>query len=83
MDRQETIDAIMIGLEKTGYIIDRCAVYEVLYLKTETNASRNLEKRLVQLYTTILKCLAKATKSSKGEYSCRTKLYKYGLRWIF
>ena len=63
------MDAIMIGLEKTSYIIDRCAVYEILYLKVETEASRNLEKRLLQLYITILKYLAKAIKSSKGEHS--------------
>ena len=69
MNRQETIDGIMVGLEKTSYIIDRCAVYEILYLKVETEASRNLEKSLLQLYITILKYLAKATKSSKSEYS--------------
>ena len=74
MNRQETIDRIMVGLEKTSYIIDRCAVYEILYLKVETKASRNLEKSLLQLYITILKHLAKAIKSSKSEYSYPTKL---------
>jgi hypothetical protein len=57
---------IMVGLEKTGYIIKRCAVYELLYLKIENNASRNLEQSLLKLYTTILKYLAKAIKSAKG-----------------
>ena len=75
MDRQETIDGIMVGLEKTSYIIDRCAVYEILYLKVETEASRNLEKTLLQLYATILEYLAKATKRLKSEYSHPTRLY--------
>jgi hypothetical protein len=69
VNRQETIDAIMVGVEKTSYIIDRCAVYELLYLKVETKASRNLEKTLLLLYTTILKYLAKSTKRLKGESS--------------
>jgi hypothetical protein len=67
VNRQETIDAIMVGVEKTSYIIDRCAVYELLYLKVEAKASRNLEKTLLLLYTTILKYLAKSTKRLKGE----------------
>jgi hypothetical protein len=37
----------MIGLEKTAYSIDRCAVYELLYLNIETAASKNLEKSLL------------------------------------
>jgi hypothetical protein len=75
VNRQETIDGIMVGLEKTSYIIDRCAVYEFLYLKVETRASRNLEKTLLQLYITILKYLAKAIKSAKSKYSHSTRLY--------
>jgi hypothetical protein len=75
VNRQETIDGIMVGLEKTSYIIDRCAVYEFLYLKVETKASRNLEKTLLQLYITILKYLAKAIESAKSKYSHPTGLY--------
>jgi hypothetical protein len=76
VNRQETIDAIMVGVEKTSYIIDRCAVYELLYLKVEAKASRNLEKTLLLLYTTILKYLAKATKSLKGESPHHTRLHR-------
>jgi hypothetical protein len=68
MNMQETVDVILVGLEKTGCIIDRCAIYELLYLKVESKASTNLEKRLLLLYTTILKYLAKAIESSRGEY---------------
>ena len=65
----------MVGLEKTSYIINRCAVYELLYLKAETKASRNLEKTLLQLYITILKYLTKAIGSLKSKYSHPTRLY--------
>jgi len=51
---KETTDTILIGLEKTACLIDRCAVYEILYLNIETAASKNLEKTLLQLYTAIL-----------------------------
>jgi hypothetical protein len=56
----------MVGLEKTGNIIDRCTVCELLYLRTETDASRNLEGSLLKLYTVILKYLAKAIRITKG-----------------
>jgi hypothetical protein len=71
---KETTDTILIGLEKTACLIDRCAVYEILYLNIETAASKNLEKTLLQLYTAILKYLAKGIKCSKGEYCCHHRL---------
>ncbi|KAI5776308.1 hypothetical protein EDC01DRAFT_625555, partial [Geopyxis carbonaria] len=64
VDRQETIDGILMGFEKIGYIINRCAVYERLYLGAKSFASTtNLETSLVCLYTTILQYMAKAMKS--------------------
>ena len=69
------MDAILVGLEKTAYLIDRCAVYELLYLNEATEASRNLEKSMLWLYTAVLKFLAKAIESSKcAKYSRRTRL---------
>jgi len=57
----------LIGLEKTACIIDRCAIYEFLYLYSATEASDNLKKSMLRLYTAILKFLAKAIKRSEGE----------------
>jgi len=65
----------LVGLEKTACLIDRCAVYELLYLNEATAASGNLEKSMLQLYTAILKFLAKAIERSKcAQYSRRTRL---------
>jgi len=69
------VDAILVGLEKTACLIDRCAVYELLYLNEATAASGNLEKSMLRLYTAILKFLAKAIERSKcAKYSRRTRL---------
>ncbi|KAI5857243.1 hypothetical protein BZA05DRAFT_332021, partial [Tricharina praecox] len=72
LDKQETAEAILVGLEKTACIIDRCAIYEFLYLDEATAGSVNLEKSMLRLYTAILKFLAKAIKRSKGEYPYRS-----------
>jgi len=45
LDKQEMVDAILVGLEKTACLIDRCAVYELLYLNEATEASGNLENQ--------------------------------------
>ncbi|KAA8894567.1 hypothetical protein FN846DRAFT_999693 [Sphaerosporella brunnea] len=63
--KQETTDAVLIGLEKTACLMDRCAAYESLYLKPEITASKTLENSLLRLYVAILEYLAKAIKTSK------------------
>ena len=69
------VDAILVGLEKTAYLIDRCAIYELLYLNEATAASGNPEELMLRLYTVISKFLAKAIESSKcAKYSRRTRL---------
>jgi hypothetical protein len=73
-DRQETVDAQLVGLEKTAGLIDRCTVYEILYLNGDPAASRNLEKSILRLCTAILTFLAEAIKRSKGENSRRRRL---------
>ena len=60
LSKQENVDAIFVGLEKTAWLIDRCTVYEVLYTNRGSAASRNLEKSILRLYTAVLKFLAKA-----------------------
>ncbi|KAF8535473.1 hypothetical protein BDD12DRAFT_892728 [Trichophaea hybrida] len=65
VNRQDTADAILIGLEKSSNLIDRCAVYESIYLKEDTDASRILVKAMLKLYTAILKFLAKSIEVSK------------------
>jgi hypothetical protein len=76
LDKQEKVDAILVGLEKTAYLIDRCTVYELLNINGNSDASKNLEKSMLRLYMAILKFLAKAIKRLKGEYSPRIRLYR-------
>ncbi|KAI5842361.1 hypothetical protein BZA05DRAFT_192690 [Tricharina praecox] len=66
LDKQETVDAILVGLEKSVCITDWCAIYEHLYLNKTTEASQNLEKSILRLYTAILKFLAKSIVRLKG-----------------
>ena len=62
------MDAILVGLEKTACLIDRCGIYESLCTDNSA-ASKNLEKSILKLYTAILKFLAKAIKTLNGKYS--------------
>ena len=62
LSKLENADAILVGLEKTACLIDRCTVYEVLYANGDSAASKNLEKSILQLYTAILKFLAKLSR---------------------
>jgi len=66
MNKQSMVDAVLIGLEKTSNLIDRCAIYESVYLRN-INASKNLAKAILQLYVAILKYLANAIQASRGE----------------
>ena len=61
------MDSILVGLEKVASLIDRCTVYELLYLHVGTAASQNLERSILRLYTKILKFLARAILRLKGE----------------
>ena len=68
------MDAILVGLEKTACLIDRCTVYELLYTNGDSAASKILEMSILRLYTAILKFFAKAIKLLNGKYS-RIRLY--------
>ena len=74
LNKQENVDAILVGLEKAACLIDRCTIYELLYRNENSTASKNLEKSILRLYTAILKLLAKAIRVLDGE-CFRIKLY--------
>ena len=69
MSKHENVDTILVGLEKTACLIDRCTIYEVLYTNGGSAASRNLRKSILRLYTAILMFLAKAINMLHGD--CR------------
>jgi len=69
MSKQERADVILVGLEKIACLVDRCTLYELLYINGRTAASKNLEKSILRLYTAILKFIADAISRSKGKYS--------------
>jgi hypothetical protein len=67
VEKEDALDVIMIGLEKTTCIIARCAIYELLYLnRARTASADNLEKSIIKLYREILKFVVKAIAKSKG-----------------
>lgn len=59
-------DAILVGLETTARIINRCRIYESLYLHIPTEASEDLKNTMVELYTSILAFIMKAHARSQG-----------------
>ena len=72
------MDAILVGLEKTACLIDRCTIYEFLYTNGGFAASKTLEKSILRLYTAILKFLAKCIEMLNGGYF-RIRLYRLQL----
>ncbi|KAI5813266.1 hypothetical protein BZA77DRAFT_346375 [Pyronema omphalodes] len=68
VDRQKTLDSIVDGLENVAGLIQRCTIYEILYLREDSDASRNLEKSILQLYIAVLKFLAKAIDKAKENH---------------
>ncbi|KAF8252084.1 hypothetical protein K440DRAFT_19197, partial [Wilcoxina mikolae CBS 423.85] len=64
INKKETANAILVGLEKIACLIDRCTMYELLYIGGGTEASRNLEKSIIRLYAAILGFVAEAIKKS-------------------
>lgn len=62
MDREKQ-DAILVALERLASIVDRCAIYECLYLdttKTLLSSADHLEKALISLYSNLLVFLARS-----------------------
>jgi hypothetical protein len=65
----EQMGALLVGLDKILYLIDRCRIYEILYVRrpqptdpAETIVFKTFTSALVELYAIILKFLAKANK---------------------
>ncbi|KAI5792009.1 hypothetical protein EDC01DRAFT_746799, partial [Geopyxis carbonaria] len=60
----ETMSILLVGLEKTSYLIDRCTIYEKLYIQPQNSAYESdyegLEKGLLALYTAIFAFLNSA-----------------------
>ena len=69
VSKQENVDMVLVGLEKTACLIDRCTIYEILYTNGDTAASKNLEKSILRLYTAILKFLTEAIETLDSRYS--------------
>jgi hypothetical protein len=69
VDQQKTLDAILVRLENIAGLIHRCTLYELLYLREDSDASKNLEKSMLRLYIAILKFLAKAIDKLNGKHS--------------
>lgn len=64
MGESEQMGALLIGVEKITYIINRCKIYEILYGQEipPGRASENLQSALVALYSTILHFVACANR---------------------
>lgn len=61
----KTQASILVGLESVTCLVDRCAIYESLYLydinaQAMSAAVQMLEKQLIHLYANILRYLAKS-----------------------
>ncbi|KAI5818540.1 hypothetical protein BZA77DRAFT_16936 [Pyronema omphalodes] len=65
VDQQITLDEILDGLDIIAGLINRCTVYELLYLREDSDASKNLKNSMLLLYIAILKFLANAVDKSK------------------
>jgi len=73
-------------MERVAVAIGRCAIYEQLYLtddipKNAIEATENLRKGLLALYTTILQALCRLTRVFQGRvHDCleRVPIYKQG-----
>lgn len=73
----QQMGALLVGAEKVASLIDRCSVYEALYLRAEGTEQfeKNLERALLALYMAILRFLAVANRL----YESSTKRVVYGL----
>ncbi|MCJ1397809.1 hypothetical protein MMC11_001005 [Xylographa trunciseda] len=73
----QQMGGLLIGAEKVASLINRCSVYELLYLNGEvsTKTEKNLERALVALHVTILRFLAVANRLY--ESSAKRALYGF------
>jgi hypothetical protein len=76
---KDETSALLLGLDKILYLINRCKIYEVLYMHRpqpnddgEALAFKNLTSALIELYTIILQFLAKANRTFEKSTTHRT-----------
>ena len=64
VSESQQMGALLLGLDRVLYIIDRCKVYEMLYPRDPraVEAGDNFETALTELYVLILQFLSKAIK---------------------
>lgn len=76
-DEREALACLLVGLETVICLINRCKIYEKLYLTQEslkgTHELDNLRDALVKLYTAILAFLIEAIKTYGMETGSRMK----------
>ncbi|KAI5811985.1 hypothetical protein BZA77DRAFT_153086 [Pyronema omphalodes] len=68
VQQQNTLEAIVDGLEYIASLVQRCTIYEIIYEKETFNASTNLRKSILQLYIAVLKFFAKAIDKAKESH---------------
>lgn len=70
--------ALLMGLEKVTYLVNRCRTYEILHLQNNPSqpaslkAEKNLEDALLAIYSHILMFLAKANRMYEKNLAQRT-----------
>src|SRR5439155_20645018 len=83
----QQMGALLIGVEKVTYLINRCKIYEILYLRGEQpgqavmdmeppmknpeSAAANLESALVTLYAAMLRFLSTANRLYDKSFGSR------------
>jgi ankyrin repeat domain-containing protein 50 len=62
VSESQQMGALLLGLDRALYIIDRCKVYEILYPRDPSvgKAGNNFESALTELYVLVLQFLSKA-----------------------
>lgn len=81
VDDNQNMGSILGGLEMIAVLINRCTIYEKLYLGIGfiLDSAKNLEKALALLYSAILRYLARATQfyaqRTAGTYNSYSYMY--------
>ncbi|KAF8417649.1 ankyrin repeat-containing domain protein [Tirmania nivea] len=75
---REKLAAAIVGMERIAVLIGRCAIYEQLYLTSNIpenakEATENLRRGLVTLYTAILLALCRLIRVFKGKFIDKLK----------
>ena len=66
MDDSQKMGEMLVALERIALLIDRCSLYETLYLGEELKAASGLEKALTGFYAAILCYLARSKQAYRS-----------------